>query len=176
MKRIKFNYEYLVFLYAYLRQIDLSLDRVRWGNWSELKEYYKGRIPPLKVAQSLEMKFTFRPGENLIDSTAIEPDVFERCYSFLLNMVCTYYLSEDQAQYCYQLLSRFDSFLNLDVDKYNLEMERLREDIAKFNYINVVRHQIKSKDADRAMHVECFLQSENLKVNSIYEFVKGIKL
>lgn len=35
-----FDKQVIIFLYAYLRQADLSIDRVRWTVWTELSDFY----------------------------------------------------------------------------------------------------------------------------------------
>lgn len=51
MKKIKIKYTQLLFLYAYLRLIDLSLDRSKWTSWTEFQDYFKRFPAPSLVAQ-----------------------------------------------------------------------------------------------------------------------------
>ncbi|KFF08295.1 hypothetical protein IX38_05870 [Chryseobacterium luteum] len=57
MKKVQINYSQLLFLYAYLRLINLSLDRNRWTTWDELQSYFKNIMAPSKVAQYLISSF-----------------------------------------------------------------------------------------------------------------------
>jgi len=57
MEEIKVKYNEILFIYAYLRQIDLSLDRVRWTSWNELQYYFKDQLQPLQIIGYLERKF-----------------------------------------------------------------------------------------------------------------------
>ena len=57
MTVIKLKYNFLVFLYAYLRQIDSSLDRSRWGSIEELREYYNIQIAPEHIVNYLMQKY-----------------------------------------------------------------------------------------------------------------------
>ncbi len=50
---MKINYSFVVFLYAYLNQIDLSLDRSRWEPLDNLRDFYRSQISPKKVANYL---------------------------------------------------------------------------------------------------------------------------
>ncbi|WP_461109929.1 hypothetical protein [Spirosoma koreense] len=49
-----FDKQVIIFLYAYLRQADLSIDRVRWTAWIELSHFYKDRLKPDQVIKILE--------------------------------------------------------------------------------------------------------------------------
>jgi hypothetical protein len=51
----------IVFLYAYLRQADLSLDRSRWVSLSKLRDYYKTQINPEIVADYMLQHFKLNP-------------------------------------------------------------------------------------------------------------------
>ena len=177
MKKIKFKYEYIVFLYAYLRQIDLSLDRSRWGNWGDLIEYYKDQIQPMTVAKSLQKNSNFKPSEIFADISIKKPNFIGKCCLFLSSAVMGRpYMTANETQYCYQLLIRFDFFLSADLNKYSLEMEKLRVDIAKFYYTDVLEYRLWPKDRNHAMYIECFFQSENIKPVKMDEFIKGILL
>ncbi|UZT99174.1 hypothetical protein ODZ84_06275 [Chryseobacterium fluminis] len=61
MKKVQINYSQLLFLYAYLRLINLSLDRNRWTTWDELQDYFNNITAPSKVAQYLINSFNL-PG------------------------------------------------------------------------------------------------------------------
>lgn len=62
------KYSTVVFLYAYLVQVYLSLDRSRWTPIIDLREYYKTRISPGKVAQFL------------LDSSGLNPERIHYLY------------------------------------------------------------------------------------------------
>ncbi|MGJ1404201.1 hypothetical protein [Sphingobacterium siyangense] len=51
------KWSFAVFLYAYLNQIDLSLDRSRWEPLDNLRDFYRSQISPKKVANYLIDKF-----------------------------------------------------------------------------------------------------------------------
>ncbi|WP_343566573.1 hypothetical protein [Sphingobacterium sp.] len=50
---MKIKYSFAVFLYAYLNQIDLSLDRSMWEPLDNLRDFYRSQISPKKVANYL---------------------------------------------------------------------------------------------------------------------------
>ncbi|KKX46935.1 hypothetical protein L950_0229180 [Sphingobacterium sp. IITKGP-BTPF85] len=43
---MKIDYAFVVFLYAYINQIDLSLDRSRWESIDNLRNFYKIKFHP----------------------------------------------------------------------------------------------------------------------------------
>ena len=59
MENIKIKYSQLLFLYAYLRLIDLSLDRSRWGEWDSFLVYFKNIVYPTQIIQYLKESFDF---------------------------------------------------------------------------------------------------------------------
>ncbi|GAB4028558.1 hypothetical protein [Spirosoma koreense] len=48
----------IILLYTFLRQADLSIDRVRWTSWKELAHFYQDKLKPTQVI-------------NILDSTVI---------------------------------------------------------------------------------------------------------
>ncbi|KKO93351.1 hypothetical protein AAW12_00150 [Sphingobacterium sp. Ag1] len=50
---MKIKYSFAVFLYTYLNQIDLSLNRSRWEPLDNLRDFYRSQISPKKVANYL---------------------------------------------------------------------------------------------------------------------------
>ena len=59
-----FNYKFIVFLYAYLRQIDLSLARSRNEPLLNLKTYYENQISPELVVDFLVSNFSVKKSLN----------------------------------------------------------------------------------------------------------------
>jgi hypothetical protein len=176
MKVIEIEYKFLVFLYAYLRQIDLSLDRSRWETWSSLKEYFKFQIDPLKTLDELLRISKLRPGTNPIVFLVKKPSFFVRLREFLLKIVirkCNLY--DVEILHCCQMLRQFNALLNQDFSRYPLEAEKLRIDIARF-YSFILEPKMFRKDLDKAMKVEHFMQSENLSTIGIDVFAKDILL
>lgn len=50
---MKIDYAFVVFLYAYINQIDLSLDRSRWESIDNLRNFYKNQISPKNIVAYL---------------------------------------------------------------------------------------------------------------------------
>ncbi|QYS88244.1 hypothetical protein EH230_14070 [Flavobacterium columnare] len=170
MQKIDINYKFLVFLYAYLRQIDLSLDRSRWDSWSNLKEYYKTQINISEVVDQLLKISKLKLDIPTISFFVEEPSLLKRVKDFFLSLIIKkHYISDVEVLYCCQLLNKFKDLLNNNFSSYPLEAEKLRVDISKFNSY-VLAPKMAKVDLDNTMRVEHFMQNENLAVIKIYVF------
>lgn len=168
MKKIQLNYSQLLFLYAYLRLTDLSLDRSRWTVWSDLQDYFKNIVTPSQVIQYLTnicqlpktdfMNFNFIPEEKSI-LNKLKPLVFNN-----------FFLKQNEVLYCCKLLSTFNEVLLSDIQTYNVEIEKMRIDIAKF-YSDILGRMILSKDLDKLMKVEHYFQNERIETIKLEEFI-----
>ncbi len=167
----------LVFLYAYLRQIDLSLDRSRWTSWGELKDYYSNvKISPMRVSSYL-LKYS-NPNFNSVEfPCSIKENNFFKKFRFFLFKIFKKVpsLTALEVLCCCTLLSSFDKYLGMDFPTYNLEIEKLRMDIAKFNR-TVLGSRLLRKDWEKAMSIEHYLQNPILKTTAMEEFSGGIHL
>jgi len=167
----------LVFLYAYLRQIDLSLDRCRWTSWAELQHYYHDKINPARVINYL-LKYAHLNLDTIewLCSYDEETSWLRRLGCFLFRTVNgPASLAHSEILCCCKLLSIFDEYLKSDFQSYNLEVEKLRIDIAKF-YSNVLECKLRRKDSDKAMRIEHYFQNSILKTTPMEEFSRGIYL
>ncbi len=168
MKKVQINYSQLLFLYAYLRLINLSLDRNRWTTWDELQNYFKNIISPSKVAQYLINSFNL-PIIDLENFNFIprEKSVFTRLKSGIFK---TFSLQQDEVLYCCRLLYDFDKVLNSDTKKYHSGIEKIRVNIAIYN-MNILSKMILSKDLNRLMKIEHFWQNETNDISELDEFI-----
>lgn len=169
MRIEKLEYHFLVFLYAYLRQIDLSLDRTRWDSWENLVKYYEEHIPPKKVLEQLiaiEKRITtnsnnisgvFQKGINPIRRFFQSKVSFQK--SELLKVI--------------ELLEQFNDLLHKEFKEYPKEAELVRVDITKY-YSTILGSKMSRKDLKRCMLVEHFFQNENLKTIKIEAFAANI--
>lgn len=177
MERIALEYNFLVFLYAYLRQADLSIDRSRWDAWNDLKVYYINQIAPRKVADRL-LAVAALPYEEPPANYVVQPPSSIRVWNkiiILRPVLPKPYLTKTEVLYCYKLLDRMDALLHADFTAFPQEAEQLRSAIARFDYF-VLEYKLWRKDARKAMHVEHFMQNEQLPVVPIRNFLEGIEL
>lgn len=176
MNRTKIEYPLAVFLYAYLQQIDLSLDRSRWTSLDELRDYYKTQIAPGRVVDYLLQKFD-------LDSKEIDHVYYVTPLSSLAKVVAWLelhfkrecYLSNEEVYYCCQKLLILDQYLSSSVEVHKLEVEKLRVEFSQFTF-GVLKARLFVKDRIKAQRVEHFLENENLDVISIEKFRTGLDL
>ncbi|WP_326981922.1 hypothetical protein VUJ46_17045 [Chryseobacterium sp. MYb264] len=168
MKNIKIKYNQLLFLYAYLRLIDLSLDRSKWTNWKEFQDYFKNIPAPSSVAQYVLN--SFKLPEIDFNNFSFFPE--EKLWTNRLRAIFskTLYYREDDILYCYKLLYDFNSLLNSDNENYHLGIEKLRLNIARY-YSRVLGRMILWKDLDRLMSIEHFFQNEHFEHLSLSEVI-----
>ena len=176
MKRVKLNYKLVVFLYAYLRQIDLSIDRARWGYWDDFRDYYTTQVRPNKIAALLSKQFNLAITESRIRFSIDDTSASEKLLGYIYQLTTrTCYLKEAEIVYCCQLLNRFDKFLLADFSTYDFQNETLRIDTIRFNY-SLIECKLWTKDFFRATQVEHFQQHDNKSVISIGDFLRDLSL
>lgn len=79
-------------------------------------------------------------------------------------------MTECGVVYCSKLLRRFEKLLNSCYETYNLEIEKLRIDVAEY-YTKVLGAMILSKDLNRLMRIEHFGQNSELHSIKLSEFI-----
>ncbi len=168
MKKIKVKYDLLLFLYAYLRQVDLSLDRSRWGSWNEFQIYFRNKIEPNLIIRYLKKSFN-------LSEIDFEQFVFHPKQKNLINKLKGFvlketFLTEDEIFYCCKLLWKFDRELKTNTKKYNIEIEKIRIDIVKF-YTRVLKLKITNKDLEILMKIEHFEQSDKIEVIELDQYI-----
>ncbi|MBC7863880.1 MAG: hypothetical protein IAF38_12970 [Bacteroidia bacterium] len=167
MKAPKNKYQISLFLYAYLRQIDLSLDRSRWGGQQGLKKYFSTHLAPEKVVKYLCSHFKIKP-EKLL--TWEHPEMKQYQVKDLTTIFSLRTGSPDvEITYAIQLLHAFEKLLNSNPTEYSTNHEKLRVDICKFNY-DFLEKQLKKKDFHKVMLIEHCFQHSHAKHVELSEF------
>lgn len=168
MKNVKIKYSQLLFLYAYLRLIDLSLDRSRWGEWNNFLVYFKNILSPAIIIQYLKENFDLIE-RDLYQVTMLseKKTVIEKLKELIFNDLS---LRRDEILYCCKLLLDFDKILKSDNEQYNFHIEQLRENIARY-YTEVLGKLITGKDLKILMRIEHFNKSDNADVVKLDEFI-----
>ncbi|WP_343687764.1 hypothetical protein [Chryseobacterium gleum] len=168
MKNVQLDYSQLLFLYAYLRLVDLSLDRSRWTTWDELHDYFKNIIAPSQITQYLINIFNL-PQTDFKNFNFIPQNksLLNRLRPIVFNTVP---LKQNEVLYCCKLLFQFDEALHSDIKKYHLGIERIRIDIAEY-YSNVLGRMILWNDLEKLMKIEHFWQNEKIDISKLEEFI-----
>lgn len=155
MQRVRVSYSDIIFLYGYLRLIDLSLDRSRWVAWQELQSYFISKIIPSDVLRYLKNRYDISDQE--LDLTFFNPDtigVFKRIKALAFK---DFTLNIADIVYCCQLIKAFQEALSSKQVNYTLEVENIRMNIVEF-YSNVLGKMISRKERKRLDSIEHFLQ------------------
>jgi hypothetical protein len=174
MKKYYIKYQFIVFLYAYLRQIDLSLARSRGESWNHLQEYYKNQISPVKVVDYLVQNTGLKPNKESDQLFVDRINRFIRIKYLLLRIIhLNSFLTKEELDYCYDKLLIFNQYLNCDREIDIFENEKLRIEIGKINY-QFIEHKLFLKDRETTMRVEHYLQNETLKTIPIEDFIKNL--
>ena len=163
MKNVKIKYDQVLFLFVYLRQLDLSVHRCRLGSWTEFQSYYKNVIPPSKIIQYLKASF-YLPDPELTPIISVsEKKTIEKIIIMLkANVFRRFHLTQDEILYYYNLLLTFDEMLNSDIEIYDADLVKLRMGVITYR-ANVLELIVPYNDLYKNMVVEHFLQNEIIK-------------
>lgn len=151
------KYKQLLFLYAYFRYADLSLDRSRWFNWNEFQKFSGKKISPSEVLFYLKEKFNISNFENEFLIANKKVGLISRIKSFVTKDI---FLTEESMRYYCELLYLFKQELEKNDNVYDQEIEKLRIDIALF-YMNELKPWISKRDLDKLMKIEHFQESNS---------------
>lgn len=175
MKKIKLEYNLCVFLFAYLNQADLSLDRAGWTDIGELRNFYSDRINPRKVVHLLisdtgidadKLRYVYRINEYSLKKRQI---LSLNHFWFRLSTV----FPEDEIYYIVQQLISFAEMLEKESEVHQSDMEDIRVDISKFS-LGILMYKISYKDYNKALKVQHYLQYEGMKDIKMEEFIKKL--
>ena len=190
MKQIKIKQQFVVFLFAYFRQIDLSIDRGRTVPWQELRDYYKTQLDPLVVAEALKKQSCLKLEYNRNAITIIpgRPSVLSKVNNFFFRIFNKKYLiSEAEVEYCYYLLYKFNDLLTYNLDGFILETGQSKIDLAKW-YIESLRQEVLNiyaicigscllnSDKAQALQVEFYSHGKNAKLVPIEHLIEDFLL
>ena len=165
MNYLELDYKEILFFYAFLRQVDLSLDRSRWTSLKELQDYYQNRISPEQMISYLKIKLNV-PDGNFSKLTAQAENNKSKFKLFAKKAV----ISEEEIVNLHHLLLLFDGCLKSNVEQYTIETEGLRVDIAKF-YSLLLEPKISKSDLKKVMTIEHYGQNRLLKTKELKNVV-----
>lgn len=175
-KRKYFNYNFIIFLYAYLRQIDLSLARSRDEPLIGLKIFYKNQINP-------ELVINFLVSNSLVEKSlnsnfVISKKSFSKInrFKFLIYKLIkrNNFLNYTEIIESINELLLFNDVLKSNKDIDGLAIEKLRINIA--NLSTIIDYRLFKVDSNKAMYVEHYKQSDNIITNPIANFIIDFEL
>lgn len=165
MNYLEVDYKQILFFYAFLRQVDLSLDRSRWTSLKELHDYYQDRISPEQMISYLKIRLNV-PDGNFNPSIAQAENSKSKFKLFAKKTV----LSEEEIKNLHHLLLMFDGCLKSGQEQYTIETESLRVDIAKF-YSLLLEPKITKSDLKKVISIEHYGQNRLLKTKELKNVV-----
>ncbi|ASK30208.1 hypothetical protein CEY12_08830 [Chryseobacterium sp. T16E-39] len=168
MNYLEVDYKQILFFYAFLRQVDLSLDRSRWTSLKELHDYYQDRISPEQMMSYLKIRLNI-PDGNFNDLTAQVENKKDGKSKFKL-FAKKAVLSEEELISFHHLLELFDGCLKSGKEQYTIETEGLRVDIAKF-YSLLLEPKIAKSDLKKVISIEHYGQNRLLKTKELKDVV-----
>lgn len=169
MKTIKFKHEFLVFLYAYLRHIDLSLDRSRWGSWAEYRAYACCQVSPLEIYNYLNYDSLNHEDDTVMAINEHSYSKIRLTYFWNTFTGRNNFLTSAEINYIRCILNKYTTYLNADFEQYNRRIEELRIEIARF-YSSVLESKLSRCELDKVMRVEHFLQNPVLNTTTLSSF------
>ncbi|MBK1897574.1 hypothetical protein [Chryseobacterium paridis] len=168
MNYLEVDYKQILFFYAFLRQVDLSLDRSRWTSLKELHDYYQDRISPEQMISYLKIRLNV-PDGNFNDLAAQVENKKNSKSKFKLFAKKTV-LSEEELINLHHLLELFDGCLKSGKEQYTIETEGLRVDIAKY-YSLLLEPKITRSDLKKVISIEHYGQNRLLKTKELKDVV-----
>lgn len=170
MNKVKIRYEHAVFLFAYLNQIDLSLDRSRWSTMKDLRIYYSTQIRPEDLVSYFIKHYDFEVNYHNKIYFIKKAFFFSKLRDCLfLNFKKNVFLKKDEILYCFQKLILLDNYLKSDDEIHKLEIEKLRIELTIFTY-GILRFKIKNKDIKKVNKIDHFYKNDNLITIPLKDF------
>lgn len=175
MANIPLKHQTLVALYAYLRHLDLSLDRSRWGAWQDYVAYSQTQVAPAVIMHFLEHKCSVVA---MVDTNGVIP-THSYAKLRLLYLVRTLmrrnnYLTSVEVAYVWQALETYQRYLATDWNAYSIELETLRVRIANFCY-TVLEAKLSRRELDHTMRIEHYFSAHHLPTVPLKPFLAWLK-
>ncbi len=165
MNKIKINYQDRIFMYAYLRYIDLSLDRSRWDLWREAECFFDNNLQPQTLANYLIQKYELSDA-----NIELKNFVFFSIKKSWFKRYIDLYFSYNEMAYLLKLLEIFEMYLSSNFKEYNLKLEKLRIDICEYYYF-ILEPKISRRYLKKLMKVEHFNQNDAIETIKLQFFI-----
>lgn len=163
-----FSYTEVLTLYSCLRQIDLSIDRIRWATWPKFQYYFKinGCLGHLDTVLADRCESSFINKHSLPIHKSV---IFKFKERLRLRISGIYKMPEIEIKTLCLLLDEFNALLN-ESSPHGYHLERLRVDIANF-YTGSLGFLLSGKDFEIVNDIEHFSQNETLHTLSVSNII-----
>lgn len=168
---IRLKKKFVLGLYTYLRQMELSVDRVLQDSWGKLIIYFDERISPQKVITLLEShvidksRLCKNSGEKLI-----EINYSEKLEARIMSVFGKFpYLTDLELSKIYSALQTFSKLLESKKTPPNDMLIQLRMQL--HSYCKSLALKLNNRDLKRAQSVEHFNQNDALEFVPLEEII-----
>ncbi|OUJ67708.1 hypothetical protein BXP70_28660 [Hymenobacter crusticola] len=171
MQYIPFAHPTLVALSAYLRHLDLSLDRSRWGAWQDYVAYAQTQVEPAVIAHFLQAKY---PAVAQVPATERLPDHLSSKQR-LFHLVGTITQRNNsltcvEVAYLWRALETYRVYLEKAPSTYSIALEKLRLQLAHFCY-RILEPKLSPRERRHTMRIEHYLSAHHLETLPLHPFV-----
>lgn len=171
MQKIYFSQTFIFGLYTYLRQIDLSLDRVLYDSWDKFLLFYEDKISHKKVLEYIENQCKDKV-ELFNKSNPEKPDLpFFRRFLSIYNKVIygKPYLYDFEIAYLYSVIKKISRFISSEHTPNKEQIIELRMELIPYD--SILSLKLNKNEIDRAHSIEHFNQSDFIAFSSLKTIV-----
>lgn len=166
MEKVVFTKSQLLWIYFYLWQIELSIDRAISGNWKEMASFLESRVSIDKVMSRLRLELTCnvnKQGKGLHTPP-------KRTLTCLFRRVCSnYFLFADELKYIYGVLEIYENTVKASTSPSSEERIELRMNI--YDSKNIIKRIIGRKLLNSYGFVSHFHSSNHIKTKELSDLV-----
>lgn len=167
MKKIRFSKTQLLWLYFYLWQIELSIDRAIHGSWKDMVQFLEARVQIDNVLAQLEENYLIKS----VDEGQLYLPARRTLFGLCRRLFTKQFLFEGELQYIYDALRKYEqSMKNTDVPD-NEVLVRLRMQL--YDAKDILRKILGKRLIESYGYVAHYHYSEHLKVKELEELVEA---
>ncbi len=171
MKKYYFPQKFILGLYGYFRQIELSIHRALNDSWNKMLLFYKGKLPPERILEYFEK---YCMNENLALNETIQEQIFLTAPQKILCIISKKiggkpYLYEFEIRFFYIAIKRFSNIVSTRERPKNDPIVKLRMDLT--HYCRMLSLRLSNNEIERSKLVEHFNQNNYNKFKSLERIV-----
>jgi hypothetical protein len=166
--KFRFDQSFLLGLYLFIRQLQLSIDRSLNGDWEKLVEYFEAKTSVSEVLEKLKSISTI-DFESKTVGELTKPALVESLLSAIAGRQNT--LSEEELVFIFSRLQEFSALLSCSESPNPQALINLRLELQRAE--DLVSSRIDKKTLAGKEFVEHFNQNDSLECKAINDLVGG---
>lgn len=166
IKTMKLNKTFLLGLYLYVRQVELSIDRSLHVDWDTIVDYFADKTPIETLIKKLESVTTIELKDIPFD-TVVKPKVRLRPLPLLLRK--KYCLSDEELIYIYTQLSLLSKVMVRGASPKRKQRTDLRMSFSHCE--SILFSRLKPRDYKDKIYVEHYNQNPILRCKPLEELI-----